>query len=279
MSDVILLTGASGFVGQQILAALRQAGKRMRLIALRGEGHMFAGVNEIESVVETDDLFAEPCEWWLHAGRDIDTVIHAAWYVEPGKYLQSPLNLNCLQGTITMAQGLAKAGIRRFVGIGTCFEYDVSRCVLDVDTPLKPLTIYAGAKASVFITLSQWLPSQNIEFAWCRLFYLYGLGEDTRRLAPYVRAQLAADKPAELTGGNQIRDYLDVREAGALIVKAALGKFQGPLNICSGVPVTVRQFVEKIADEYGRRDLLHFGARPDNLMDPPCVLGVKTGGL
>lgn len=276
MNRKILLTGASGFVGRQILTALQQAEVSARVIALRGEASLFAGQSGIESVVETDDLFNEPQPWWLHAGQDIDTVIHAAWYVEPGKYLQSPRNLDCLQGTIAMAKGLAEAGVRRFVGVGTCFEYDVSRCVLDVDTPLKPLTVYAGAKAAVFMALSQWLPAQKVEFAWCRLFYLYGQGEDPRRLVPYVRAQLAAGKPVELTGGSQIRDYLDVREAGTLIAKAALGKFSGPLNICSGVPVTVRQFVEKIADEYGRRDLLRFGARPDNLMDPPCVLGVRN---
>jgi hypothetical protein len=31
---------------------------------------------------------------------------------------------------------------------------------------------------------------------------------------------------------------------------------------------------EQIADEYGRRDLLRFGARPDSPADPPCVIGV-----
>ena len=33
-------------------------------------------------------------------------------------------------------------------------------------------------------------PGSGVEFAWCRLFYLYGEGEDPRRLVPYVRAQL-----------------------------------------------------------------------------------------
>jgi dTDP-6-deoxy-L-talose 4-dehydrogenase (NAD+) len=32
---------------------------------------------------------------------------------------------------------------------------------------------------------------------------------------------------------------------------------------------------EQIADEYGRRDLLRFGVRPDNPIDPPCVIGVR----
>ena len=157
-----------------------------------------------------------------------------------------------------------------------CFEYDLTVGVLDVETPLRPLTPYAGAKAGAFMALSQWLPQQDVEFAWCRLFYLHGEGEDARRLVPYLHTKLIAGEPAELTSGNQIRDFLDVREAGRMIVETALSDEQGPVNICSGVPVTVRQLAEQIADEYGRRDLLKFGARPDNLVDPPCVVGITN---
>jgi dTDP-6-deoxy-L-talose 4-dehydrogenase (NAD+) len=166
--------------------------------------------------------------------------------------------------------------VRRFVGVGTCFEYDLANSVpLAVDAPLKPLTPYAAAKAAAFMTLSQWLPIAGVEFCWCRVFYLSGEGEDSRRLVPYLRAKLAAGEPAELTSGNQVRDHLDVREVAQLIVNHALGDETGPINICSGVPVTVRQLAERIADEYGRRDLLKFGARPDNPLDPPYVVGIK----
>ncbi len=191
------------------------------------------------------------------------------------RYLQSPLNLDCLAGTLRLAQGASRARVRRFVGIGTCFEYDLAAGMLGVQTPLKPSTPYAAAKAAAFLALSQYLPQQGVEFAWARLFYLYGEGEDERRLVPYLRARLSAGEPAELTSGTQIRDYLDVRDAGRMIAEAARGTVQGPLNICSGEPVMVRALAERIADEYGRRDLLRFGARPDNLVDPPVVVGLR----
>ena len=60
-----------------------------------------------------------------------------------------------------------------------------------------------------------------------------------------------------------------------MIVDEAMGDRQGAVNICSGIPVTVREIAEEIADEYGRRDLLRFGARPENEIDPPCVVGIK----
>jgi len=275
MTGVILLTGATGFVGRQILKALSECDIKVRVVIREGTQSRFANLDVIESIVTTADLFAENSGWWANACQGIDTVIHAAWYAEPGQYLQSAKNLDCLTGTLQLAKGAAQSKVRRFIGIGTCFEYDLTQGMLSVQTPLRPLTPYAGAKAAAFMALSQGLPQQDVEFAWCRLFYLHGDGEDARRLVPYLRTQFTAGEPAELTSGNQIRDFLDVSEAGRMIVKAALSDEQGPVNICSGIPITVRQLAEQIADEYGCRDLLKFGARSDNLVDPPCVVGIK----
>jgi dTDP-6-deoxy-L-talose 4-dehydrogenase (NAD+) len=202
--------------------------------------------------------------------------VHSAWYAEHGKYLESPLNLECLRGTIDLGLGAAEAGVRRIVGVGSCAEYDLSVGDLSVDTPLRPKSLYAAAKAAAFLSLSEWLRVKSIEFGWCRIFFLYGEGENEQRLVPYLHKRLAAGEPAELTSGNQVRDFLDVREAGRMIADVALGAEQGPINICSGVPVTVRELAERIADEFGRRDLLRFGLRPDNLFDPPRVVGVRN---
>lgn len=275
MTSITLLTGATGFVGRQVLRALGDKGAQVRLVVRDATRGQLAKLQGVESVVLTPDLFAEDADWWANVCHGVDTVIHVAWYAEPGKYLQSAKNIDCLIGTLQMAKGAAGAKVRRFIGIGTCIEYDLSGGRLSVETPLQPLTPYAGAKAATFMALSQCLPQQGVEFAWCRLFYLHGEGEDARRLVPYLRSNLAAGVPAELTSGNQIRDFLDVRQAGRMIVDTALSDVQGPVNICSGVPITVRQLAEQIADEYGRRDLLDFGVRPDNLIDPPCVVGVR----
>lgn len=275
MTGIVLLTGATGFVGRQVLRALVARGIRIRTVVRDGKQSLLAPLAAIESVVTTPDLFAENADWWTAVCKGIDTVIHIAWYAEPDKYLQSSKNFDCLIGTLQLAKGAAQAGVRRLIGTGTCIEYDLTGGMLSVDTPLRPLTPYAEAKATTFTALSQWLPRQSVEFAWCRLFYLYGEGEDARRLVPYLREKLTAGESAELTGGSQIRDFLDVTEAGQMIAQTALGKEQGPVNICSGIPITIRQLAEQIADEYGRRDLLKFGARPDNLLEPPSVVGIR----
>ena len=274
-APLILLTGATGFVGRQLLRALSERGCRVLPVVREGKQGEVARGDAIETIVASPDIFAEDADWWARACRGVDTVIHAAWYAEPGQYLQSPKNKECLSGTLRLADGAVQAKVRRFVGIGTCFEYDLDAGRLSIETPLRPATPYAQAKVDAFKALSATLPRQGVAFAWCRLFYLYGEGEDSRRLVAYVRGRLQSGEPVELSSGSQIRDFLDVREAARMIADVALGSGEGPVNICSGKPVTVREVAERIAEEFGRRDLLRFGARPDNPVDPPCVVGIR----
>ena len=274
-SPLILLTGATGFVGRQILRVLKERGCRVRAVVRESRKDQIAKTAIVE-IATSSDIFAESAVWWTDICRGVDTVIHAAWYVEPGQYLQSPKNRQCFSGTLRLAEGSRNAKIRRFVGIGTCFEYDLNVGYLSTDVPLKPSTPYAQAKVETFAALSKFFPENGIEFAWCRLFYLFGEGEYPRRLMPFLRDRFAAGEPVELSSGAHIRDYLDVRDAGRMIADVALGSIQGPVNICSGQPITVREIAERIADEYGRRDLLRFGARPDD-QGPPCVVGIRSG--
>lgn len=275
MSKLILLTGATGFVGKQVLNALIRKNMRVRLIVREGNNDPCLKYENVESVFYSKDVFIENEIWWNNACTGVDTIIHVAWYAEPGEYLQSPKNIDCLTGTITLAKACINSSVRRFVGVGTCFEYDLTDGLLSVNSRLCPTSIYAATKTAAYLTLSEFFKLQKIQFAWCRLFYLYGEGEDTRRLLPYIKTQLEKNEVVELTSGNQVRDFLNVQVAGEIIANCALGTVQGPFNVCSGVGVTVRELAEQIADEFGRRDLLHFGARPDNFVDPPFVVGVK----
>jgi len=275
MSELVLLTGATGFVGAQVLNSLSRTGKRVRLVVRSGSETQFSQYQCVDSIVSSIDIFAENEQWWEKACEDVDTVIHVAWYTNPSDYLLSPRNQDCLKGTLALAKGAAQAKIRRFIGVGTCFEYELTGGYLSIQTPLNPLTPYASCKAAAFSALTNYFSLEEIEFAWCRLFYLYGDGENPKRLVPYIRSKLQLGEIAELTSGIQIRDYLNVASAGEMIVQSALDKTLGPINICSGKPITVRELAETIADEYGARQLLKFGARPDNLIDPPCVVGVK----
>lgn len=267
----VLLTGGTGFVGAQILKALKNRDAYVRLVSRNTNNTELA-----DDICVTDDLFSENTSWWSECLQDIDIIIHSAWYVEPGKYLFSDENAYCLQGSLELIEAFMESEAQHFVGIGTCFEYDTDAGHLSVDTPLKPITPYATAKVELFKALSEATQNTKKTCAWCRLFYLFGEKEHPKRLVPYLHQKLQNGLPIDLTSGQQVRDFMDVQEAGRDITLAALSHKQGPINICSGKAITVRELSEKIADEYGRRDLLNFGARDDNLVDPPVIVGVPN---
>jgi nucleoside-diphosphate-sugar epimerase len=276
MKRKIVLTGASGFVGRQIARSLAAAGHDLVLVLRPGSlGRTGLGRGQAE-IVETPDLFAESRDWWADALAGADTVIHAAWYVEPGKYLDSPENIRCVEGSLHLADAAAGSGARHFIGIGTCFEYRLPNDHITSDAELGPVTLYAAAKLSLFRMLEKRFAGTPVTLSWARLFYLFGEGEHPARLFPMLHRKLSAGERVELSSGDKIRDFLDVADAGAMIAGLADTGRTGVVNICSGKAVTIREIAEDIADRYGRRDLLTFGTATVHPRDPMAVVGVPN---
>ena len=276
MKKIILLTGATGFLGSNILKELSQRGYYTRVV-IRNANASFDSSLLIERIIQTEDLFQETVDWWKKQLEGVEYLIHTAWYVEPGKYLNSDKNYDCLIGTINIAKAASlSTNLKRVIGLGTCFEYNLNFGLLSVDTPLDPKTPYSISKVSAYLILKEIFSTTNILFIWCRLFYLYGEGEKPNRLVTHIVEKINNNEKVELTSGMQIRDFLDVKIAAKEIVdKIDLNEVKVVCNICSGIPITVKDFAIKIATELNGLNLLQFGARKDNLIDPPVVLGVK----
>ena len=114
-----------------------------------------------------------------------------------------------------------RAGCRRLVALGTCFEYAPSDEPLAESSPLGPTTPYARAKVTASSASRSVCDGTATTLAWARLFYLYGPDEDPRRLVPAVTLALLEGRPAPTTPGEQLRDFLHVDDvAGALVAVA-----------------------------------------------------------
>ncbi|MDQ1510862.1 MAG: hypothetical protein QOG50_2706 [Actinomycetota bacterium] len=260
------VTGATGFIGSRIVRRLLAAGSEVTVLVRAGSNtvriaDVLSDVRQIDGDVRATDSFA-------HLLRPFDTCIHSAWYAEPGKYLRSPENGQLVGATLELAQRLVSAGCGRFVGVGTCYEYDTGTGLLTEDSPTQPTTPYAAAKLATATALRR-VP--DLETAWIRLFWQYGPYEDERRLVPAIVTALLREHRAASTSGHQVRDFLHVDDVAAAVVAVANSQATGVVNVGSGKPVTVRHVVEAIGAATGRADLLDIGGLQQADGEPEVV--------
>ena len=165
--STVLVTGASGFVGTQIVNRLASKGHDLRLVSRPPAAKRLAEKFARATLLECEDLFAKSADDWAQSCKGVDAIIHAAWYVNPADYLDSEKNAACVSGTFRMAQGAARAGVRHFVGIGTCMEYALPSEQLDINAPTGPSTVYGGCKLATFDIVATYFRSTQVDFSWC----------------------------------------------------------------------------------------------------------------
>ena len=88
---------------------------------------------------------------------------------------------------------------------------------------------------------------------WARLFYLYGPGEDPRRLVASIIRSLLRSESVAISPGEQVRDFLHVDDVAAAIAHIAEGELTGPVNVGSGIPVTVAHLARTVGRPSERR--------------------------
>jgi nucleoside-diphosphate-sugar epimerase len=262
------VTGAAGFVGSRVTRALVAAGIEVHAVVRSEPGTRLDGVNVR---VERCDLADPAAVEEVVARVRPEVCIHCAWIATPGEYLTSPENSTHELAAESLTRSLVGHGCARLVGVGTCFEYEPSDRPLAETNPLGPTTPYARAKAAACERMSAATEGSATSFAWARLFYLYGPGEDQRRLVPSVAQALLSGEPARTTPGEQRRDFLHVDDVAGALTAVAQSTVTGAVNIGSGRAVSVREIVETLGRITERPDLVELGALPYADGDPMLV--------
>ena len=265
----VVLTGAGGFIGAHCLNALVDKGFEVHAVSSKGR------YNDYPQQVTWHHADLHNAEHILRLMAEVrpEYLLHLAWDVTHGVYWSSLDNLRWVKAGLSLLQAFIDAGGRRSLMVGSCAEYDwnYGYCTEGL-TPLKPATLYGTCKDALQKIVTAASRESGISSAWGRLFYLYGPGEHEGRLVPAVIKALLQSEEALCTQGDQIRDYLYVKDAAGALLALLESEVEGPVNIAAGRPIVLRDLIEEAAREVGRPDLVRLGALAAGKDDPPLLL-------
>jgi len=265
----VIITGARGFIGRQALQYLDR--KNFEIHSITTHQNVESG-NQGVIWHTTDLLNAQEC-YDLFNTVNPSHLLHFAWYTEPGKYQTSEKNIDWLHASLLILKYFNKFNGERVTFAGTCFEYDLNYgfCSENV-TPDRPRTLYGMCKNSLRQVSESFCAQNDISFSWGRIFFLYGPHEHPSRLVPSVIISLLKGEQAKVTHGKQIRDFLYSEDVASAMVALMESDVKGTVNIGSGVPVSIKDIVNKISLILGRTELIRYGAIQTPEDEPPLIV-------
>lgn len=251
----VLLTGASGFLGRHCLPLLESRGYEVHAVTSHQPQQ-----SRLPVCWHKADLLIPGRATELIAKVSPDYLLHFAWYTVPGKYWESMENLRWVQASLELLRAFSEIQGKRVVMAGSCAEYDWTKeeCC-ERDTALLPATLYGVCKNALQSILFRSSRQAGLSSAWGRIFFMYGPGEPASRLVSSVIIALLRGAMAQCTNGLQVLDFLHVEDAASAFVDLLESDVQGPVNIASGAPLSVKFIVERIAQKMDRADSIRFG--------------------
>lgn len=266
----VLITGADGFIGSHCLEVLRNAADEVHATTIESDKH---------------DLSAK-VKWHTVNLLDIGQVagvmkkvrpthlLHLAWHMESGMQLNASENFKWVKAGIDLFELFHQNGGQRMVIAGSCAEYDWRNAYLsEFSSPLIPGNLYGSSKHALQTLLDAYSRVNGLSYAWARIFFSFGPMEKPNRLVSSVICSLLSGKEARCSHGEQIRDYIYVKDIAGAMVSLLDSSLQGPVNIGSGEPVKIKQIIHRIAYKIdNRHDLIRLGQLSCPKEDPPAII-------
>jgi GDP-4-dehydro-6-deoxy-D-mannose reductase len=267
-ADRVLVTGASGFVGRQMIAALARAGletgaagREERPAWLPGNIQWFR--TDLADAATLSDL---PKRW--------SGVVHlAAESVPAGFHSTEPMLANIAMTTHL----LDHLDAARVLVVSSCLVYGASRTPLAETSPVRPRGLYGLSKHLAEQTALAMLDKHDVRIA--RPFNHVGPGMREELAIPSLirRIQEAAGPhdPVRMLGKNSVRDFVDVRDiVDAYVTILSMNTpTERIFNVCSGVPHTMEQVARTALSVLGQERQILFADVPSSADDADHVVG------
>ncbi|EHK4783368.1 NAD-dependent epimerase/dehydratase family protein [Vibrio parahaemolyticus] len=239
----ILVTGATGFVGQN----LTQLNQNFRCVIRAGEHHSFADSYTVSTIDASTD--------WSNCFEGVDAIIHLAGLAHNKSYTDAEYRAVNTDGTLRLALKAAEAGVKRFVfvssiGVNGTNSYDSAFLPSDVADPHNS---YAQSKHEAELGLWDISKQTGLEVVVVRPTLVYGpnapgnFGMLTKLVnsIPFLPFGLA----------NNRRDFISVGNLVDLLIVCAKHK-NAPGNIflaSESNTISTRDFVNAIAAGQGKK--------------------------
>lgn len=261
----IFVTGGTGFIGGHFLKAAIAAAHDVLAVRRRGSKTRIP-------------LPKEPT--WLDGNLDDDrsrelsqctALVHlAAAGVSPQKASREELFDVNVRQSVQLWKCAAKAGVKRFIICGSCFEYGKSGEryeFIPADAPLEPANPYAESKAAATQTALELAKEHALELLMLRPFHVFGESQHESNFWPSLRKAALAGEDFPMTAGEQIRDFIPVETVAEKFVAALARKdLQAGApkieNVGTGQPQTLRAFAEFWWKQWNAKGQLKIGVLP-----------------
>ncbi|MBL7160635.1 MAG: NAD-dependent epimerase/dehydratase family protein [Candidatus Aenigmarchaeota archaeon] len=223
---MILVTGGTGFIGQQVVKDLLAQGEKVRLLC-RSPMEM-RGVE----VIKGDLLDKESLKAAL---KDVENVIHLAAkisYTAPREELFS-LNVESVRCLAEAFKG------KKFVLASSVSVYGDTWEPAGEEAPFNPNNIYGETK----IAAERALREAGIPSAALRLSVIFGAGSQK-----WFRVLQMLSKGFPVPGTSKVTNVLHVSDVSRAFI-LALQKGSGPYNIAAEHSIPIKQLVLLLARE------------------------------
>jgi nucleoside-diphosphate-sugar epimerase len=253
-----LLLGSTGFLGSWAARGLVAAGADVTVLTRPGSSTWRLGpiLDRVTRVT------ADPGEW-TDALAEIapTTVLSLDWFGVAGADKDDPRQWSNLDRQAATLAAASRAGVRRFVGVGSQAEYGPHQGVISEQTDTTPVTEYGKAKLAASRALLENGPALGMESAWVRVFSTFGPLDHPYWVLPQLAEKVLRGERAALTDGRQRWSYLAGSDAGRAFATLALTEeVSGVYNLGHPDAPPLRETIETFAGALDALDLLDFGA-------------------
>ena len=254
---MILVTGASGRLGQWVVAVLTARGESVLCLSRRPlDAPTISGLSWSNPVTALAcDLTDPDSVARARAGLvEVTAVVHLAAYVPDDTAVVSvddavaTLRSN-VDATARLLGALDRASDLRAIVMSSTFEVYGHPPNLPVteDQPTRPSSHYGASKLLTEKCLALYEAERGVPCSSLRMPAIYGPGDTIRRaLGNFVRAAATGGELRVAGDGGDLRELLYLRDAAEAIALALEVRATGAVNIASGVGYSIREMAESV---------------------------------